>query len=439
MYDPVEAELMKDRIRQRLAKPQKSNVQQYYKKTGFWLHVAKHPMFDHLTLVVIGANSVYLGVDTDYNKPASGNLVGSPWVFQVFAHFFCAYFLIELIARCMAFKDKLNAVRDAWFVFDSLLVALMVVETWILPIVTILSGAAERTPLAQASVLRLFRLLRLSRMVRMLRSLPELMILVRGIVASLRSVLYVLGLLATGTSVFAVAFRVLSRGTEFGQEVFATVPGSIYSLFVHAAFLDELSNFCNLIRAESVACLFLALLFVAFANWTMLNMLIGVMTTVVGSVASAEREERLTQMLCEKIKGCAQSLDSNFDGRVSYSEFCRILEVPDALRSLTEVGVDPIIVLDFAEEIFFEDGQPIDLDFDKFLELVLDLRNSNVLTLKDAKTLWKNLKPRLVRERRSIQDLREAAQRDASRLDAQIGMLFEEMRHLGRRMEEPAT
>ena len=35
----------------------------------------------------------------------------------------------------MAFERKLNAAKDGWFKFDTLLVLLMILETWILPFV----------------------------------------------------------------------------------------------------------------------------------------------------------------------------------------------------------------------------------------------------------------------------------------------------------------
>ena len=41
---------------------------------------------------------------------------------------FCVYFCVELGFRFGAFKQKKNCAKDAWFVFDSVLVGLMVPE-----------------------------------------------------------------------------------------------------------------------------------------------------------------------------------------------------------------------------------------------------------------------------------------------------------------------
>ena len=54
------------------------------------------------------------------------------------------------------------------------------------------------------------RLMRLSRLVRMLRSFPELMMLINGMIAAVKSVCYVMSLLLIVTYVFAIAFTQLA-------------------------------------------------------------------------------------------------------------------------------------------------------------------------------------------------------------------------------------
>merc|ERR1719265_578007 len=94
--------------------------------------------------------------------------------FQFMEHAFCTYFTFEWVMRFLSFKVKRNGFKDGWFVFDSLLVFMMVMETWVLLVVMTASGSSGGSPLGgNTSILRLFRLLRLSRLVRMLRSLPE--------------------------------------------------------------------------------------------------------------------------------------------------------------------------------------------------------------------------------------------------------------------------
>merc|ERR1712151_366054 len=117
-----------------------------------------------------------MAIDTDWNKAPTGLVQPG---FQAMEHLFCIYFTFEWIVRFCAFKHKCDGRKDAWFVFDTILVVMMVFETWFLALVAAISGSGTELPFP-AHLLRIFRLLRLSRLMRMLRSLPELMILVKG-------------------------------------------------------------------------------------------------------------------------------------------------------------------------------------------------------------------------------------------------------------------
>merc|ERR1719163_1371889 len=100
---------------------------------------------------------------------------------------------------------------------------MMVLETWMMSMVMLASGAGGSNPAGNASILRLARLLRLSRMMRMarlLRAMPELLILIKGMIASLRSVSFVFMLLIIILYIFSIAFRQLSDGSPVGAEKF---------------------------------------------------------------------------------------------------------------------------------------------------------------------------------------------------------------------------
>eukprot|EP00928_Gymnodinium_smaydae_P079631 TRINITY_DN63509_c0_g1_i1.p1 TRINITY_DN63509_c0_g1~~TRINITY_DN63509_c0_g1_i1.p1 ORF type:complete len:510 (+),score=91.75 TRINITY_DN63509_c0_g1_i1:72-1601(+) len=394
--DPEE---IKSKVRMSLLKAEPYSVFMYYKEEGIWQQIARHPVFENMTLAVIATNAVYIAVDTDWNKSVPLTSMGtwalleSPVFFQFMEHAFCTYFVFEWIVRFMAFKKKCYGLKDAWFVFDSLLVLMMVLETWILIIVMLAMGSGGDSPLSSASFLRLLRLLRLSRLIRMLKSLPELMILIKGMVTAMKSVVYVMGLLVIVTYVFAIAFTQLAVGTPtVGADYFANVAHSMYTLWIYATLLDDLSAFTDSLLEEMWPLLVLSFIFIALAALTVMNMLIGVLCEVVSAVAEKEREEILTYTVSEKMHDILGSLDRNCNSKISYKEFSKIMEMPDALRAFEEVGVNPLGIVDFAELFFFEDGQPIELTFDKFMEMVLDLRESNTATVKDVLNLWMQIK-----------------------------------------------
>lgn len=381
------------------SKPTHKDVTEYYYTTGVFQYVARHPIFENATLAVIALNAVYIAIDTDWNKDApleaqsTRDLEDSPWYFFSMEHLFCIYFTIELIIRFGAFARKRDCLKSGWFVFDSILVVLMVFETWILLLVGSLSGTRPGSILGDTAVLRLFRLLRLSRLLRMLKSLTELRILVKGMITAMTSVFYVMCLLVSVTYIFAIAFTQLAVGTEtVGQKYFANVSLSMYSLLIHAAFMDDMAEFMNDLRFEYWPLVGLALIFVCFASLTLMNMLIGVLCEVVSAVATTERAENRSFQVQRKMETILKNLDENLDEMISYSEFSKMIAKPEALRCLQEVDVDPLSVIDFADMFFFEDGHCVELTFEEFMEVVMSLRESNQSTYKDVLKLWMQIK-----------------------------------------------
>merc|ERR1712232_1008278 len=313
------------------------------------------------------------------------------WYFHIMEQIFCVYFTGEWVIRFLAFKHKFNGLKDAWFVFDSCLVFLMVMETWVLVIVQSQTGG--KSPLGNTAMLRLLRLLRLSRLMRMLRSLlrlsrlmrmlrspPELMILIKGMMSAMRSVFY-------------VAFCQMAVNTPtIGDTYFRNVAFGMYSLFIYATFLDDLSNLMDDLRNDKWPLVFLALVFICLASMTGMNMLVGVLCEVVASVAETEKQDMQQEVACDKMFGIAKKLDTNFNNKISYQEFQKIVENKDALKALSEVGVNPLGIVEFAELFFFEDDRPVELGFDSFMEMVLDLREDNKATVKDVLDLWRRIK-----------------------------------------------
>merc|ERR1712190_170761 len=133
---------------------------------------------------------------------------------------------------------------------------MMVLETWAIPVVMLSADQTQGSGLGGASILRLFRLLRLSRMARMLRSMPELMILIKGMVAAIRSVFFVMALLIIVTYMFAIALTLLADGVDVvGEEYFPGVLKAMFCLWVHGTLLDDLAGISNDLLDHSLACL----------------------------------------------------------------------------------------------------------------------------------------------------------------------------------------
>lgn len=252
--------------------------------------------------------------------------------------------------------------------------------------------------LGNASILRIFRLLRLSRMTRMirlLRMMPELVILVKGMVAAIRSVFFTFCLLFIMLYVFGITFRQLAGGNAVLSELyFKSVPTSMYNLLIHGTFLDSLSDVVLSIGAQSRLVVFVFWVFVLLSALTVMNMLIGILCEVVSAVSATEKEAILVSFVKEKMQQLFQELDESGDGRISREEFLMILEKREACRLLQDVGVDVIGLVDqvdviFADDLCVEGEIKRELDFPELMELILSLRGSCSATVKDIIDLRK--------------------------------------------------
>jgi len=407
----VDADAMKERVRKNLTKP-KYDVKDFYKKEGMWQMIATSHMFEMVTLVVITLNAIWIAVDTDLNDAPI--LLEAAWPFQVVENMFCVYFTFEWVSRFFSFAHKRHCLKDPWFVFDSVLVGTMVLETWVMTVIILITGPNGNTGGGNASVLRVARLLRLSRMarmVRLLRAMPELMIMIKGMVAASRSVLFTLLLLILLMYVFAVAMTQLLEDTAVGEKYFGTVFKSMYSLWLHGTLLDDVSIMSDRLLKLSPIYLGIYFFYILLAALTVMNMLIGVLCEVVSATAATEKEEMLVTYVNEKLRSVVKLIDQDGSMSISKAEFKQILENAEAARCLQDVGVDVVNLVDFADAIFIDDSgeEELELSFSKFMEVVLNLRGSNHATVKDIVDLRKFIRKVVPRGVQNLTDQSPAA------------------------------
>jgi len=402
----VDAQAMKEKVRKTLAGgKQQYDVADFYFTSGWPQRIARHPFFEYTTLSVISLNALWIAIDTDHNH--SETLLDSDIGFIIVENLFCAYFFAEWLIRFLAFKRKLNGMRDAWFVFDSLLVFTMVGETWVMAFIVKFTTSGGNASMGNASILRMARLLRLSRMarmVRLLRAVPELMILVKGMFAATRSVVFTLILLLFFIYVFSIFFTQLASENQALNVYFHGVGQSMYSLAMHGVFLEDLIVLMDALKAEN-ALLFVAFfLFVMIASMTMMNMLIGVLCEVVTAVSSTEKESLEVAFVKCKLQEVLLTIFPSKAGQelsITKGEYEMILENPQAARLLQEVGVDVVGLVDLTD-LFFEGNHEDDdessdagaggkqtLSFGDLMESVLELRGTNNATVKDVMNLRK--------------------------------------------------
>lgn len=383
---------MKARLRAEMSQPI-YDVTNFYTTTGIWQAIARSHVFENMTLCVIAFNAIWIAVDVDLND-ASVLHEADP-IFIVVDNFFCIYFVIEITIRFRAFAVKRNCLRDIWFIFDTFMASLMVLETWILTFIFLIfdidiSNGGDGGA-GNASVLRVFRfarLVRLARVMHVCRALPELMVVIKGMAVATRAVSCTVALMLLIVYVFAVLFRQLTDGSALGERFFESVPIAMRFLLLHGTTPD-LAETAVAIWDEGAFYAFLFLVFILVVTITVMNMLVGVLVGVVQTVSAVEKEGAMVAFMKNNlltILNKMQEQDEDHNGLMSKDEFTVLLENKDALRALGHIGVDVIGLLDLADFIF-RDGQ--ELPYQEFMELVMQLRGSNTATVKDIVDLRK--------------------------------------------------
>lgn len=468
------ADTMKEAEREDLGE-REYNVEDFYWETGIAQAIAKNEYFGHLTLGVISFNAVWIGVDSDHNTAAT--IDQADLIFQVMEQVFCVFFSFEWGVRFMSFKRKRDGMKDGWFKFDSVLVGLMVMETWLIPV--ILGGGGGGSGMGDASMLRLLRLLRLTRMARLMRSVPELLVLLKGMVAAARSVFSTLVLLILFTYVFAIIFKQQAGEIEGLHEYFRTIPEAMWNLLLAGTLLDNITDRLNLMRETAPFMAGVFMFWVLISSFTILNMLIGVLCEVVAATAEAEKEKNIVSFVKGKLIGVLERMDEDHSGAICETEFESFVEDQEAKEPLDELGVD-IENLKALKDVIFakkevprspnpaaatlgeDDELPIDgaasyasrrsqrnsilaqpieqppdreLTFAEILEMILDLRSENPAMVKDIVDLRKHLR----NNHKEVEDMF----RDLAEEQAGVARSSEDLQDLvaniGRRQEEMIT
>lgn len=368
--------------------------------------IAEDKYFETATLLVIVVNAWWMFVDVEWNHVTlmvNGKLPLEP-VSTVVENCFCCYFSLEIFIRFFGAKTWCSCCKDLWFLFDLTLVILMVLETWVLPLVALATGGGP--DISGLSSLRLLRLLRLTRMVRFMRFFPELLTLVRGMARAMQSVAWVLLFLLIVTYIFAIVFtsqlgtpnyqrppELVDAEDPLAPELFSDMFASMMSLFTHGILGDNLHFFLITLREESVALMWLAIVFLVLCGISLLNMLIGILCQVIADSSEEEEKEREQADLDTLLRRLFEAADRDGDGRIAEEEWARVASSSRCLQLLARLQVDarkPVAErLSELQATIFRgaaaddddedtnaeaDRNKVYLDFDQFRSQVLDLR-----------------------------------------------------------------
>jgi voltage-gated sodium channel len=376
----------------------------YEPKESWFASIALNHRFGQMTLFMVIANALWIGFDADNN--AGQDVFSSELIFQIGECSFIAFFTFEIVVRVIALKNKAQFLSDFWMRFDFVLVVTMYLEAFALPQLmnTNQSFAAFESPLRSARLLRLIRLVRLTRLVR---SMPELMIIVLGMRAAVRSVISTLLLIGLNLYIFAIAFRISIGGDpdpkaqwfdgwsesleEFdarttGVYRFRSIEDSVWTLMCAGTLLDDATSVINDVKDYSFTMVCLFMVYVLITNFTLLSMLVGVLCEVVANVADQNKEEIIITFVKSTLEEVLRAIDQNNDGTISEKEFTELLAKPEVEDALSQVGVNVDNLAGLKDFFFHSDSaceEELQLSWTSFLETVLSLRSTNNATVLD--------------------------------------------------------
>eukprot|EP00439_Symbiodinium_sp_Y106_P040470 s1756_g4.t5 len=98
------------------------------------LTIVRNPWFERLTLSVIFLNAVEMAINAEFSDYTV--ITEADPIFIVAEVLFCIFFTVELVIRYATYISTCQALKDAWFSFDFMLVVLMNFETWVFPLLS---------------------------------------------------------------------------------------------------------------------------------------------------------------------------------------------------------------------------------------------------------------------------------------------------------------
>jgi len=273
-------------------------------------------------------------------------------------------------------------------VCDTVLMALMVVDIWVLTVIYelgILKGGSSSTQYFQLA--RLVRLARMARMAKVMRALPELMVLIKGMRVACRSVFFTLVLLMIIIYAFAIFFVELAKGTPLERHYFGSMPSAMGKLLVAGAMPDLFDQMDDMYAVHGVFAL-VFLIFILLSSLTVMNMLVGVLCETVSVVSAVEKEQMDAGFIHGTLTTLLRSNGVEDTSCIRKVDFVRLLDEPEAARALQGIGVDVVGLVDYTYMLF--DGAEA-ISFTEFMELLLQLRGGNRATVKDIVEMRKFL------------------------------------------------
>jgi len=374
----------------------------------------EEPTFQSFIGGVIAFNAILMGFETDLEW------CGWYWIEQVLL----VIYVFELSVRIKRFGCYFISCSNpdcVWNWLDVVIVLSSVLDSWIMPISTLLMRRAFPQHYAEEEkeaksgmglgqvmmMMRMLRLMRILRLAKLVKSVRPLYILVVSVCAAVQGVVWVLVLtLATLYAMGIFATKLIGQGLMF-QDLdnveyttrfpFRSVSNSMFTLFrlMSGSASEAESDAIDAVMEDVPPMKFAFIFFMVTSSWTLLSILTAVVSeTMISTTAVQEYELKLSNAESDRAAYTSQlrelfhDIDQSNDGYVSWEELMNYLKEGDnAFKTAKMCGVP---VRDVVQVLKTVEGSNLAISCEHFVECLADV--SNHVTEKSIMKLESRLK-----------------------------------------------
>ncbi len=231
---------------------------------GTFERIRSNKAFELFVVTVIIASALLVGVKTYELQPTSQLLLG--WLDTLIT----AIFLAEITIRFIAEPNKSQFFKKGWNIFDTLVVAISLI------------------PIDNSDLVLVARLVRVFRVLRMISIVPELRMLLGSLIKALPQLGYVVLLMFIIFYIYAAVGATLFE--SINPVLWGDISISMLTLFRVMTFEDWTDVMYETMAVYPLSWIFY-LTFIFFTAFAFLNMVIGIVVTVMN-----DEHEKMLQL-----------------------------------------------------------------------------------------------------------------------------------------------
>ncbi len=241
---------------------------EYKRIQDTFYRIRSNKVFETFVISVIIFSALVIGVKTYDIPPLLTRVV------SVLDWLITAIFLIEIIIRYLGDDDKPGFFKKGWNIFDTLIVVVSLI------------------PIDNSELAIIGRLVRIFRVLRMISIIPELRMLLNSLLKALPQLGYV------ALMMFIIFYIYAAIGSTFFAKINPTLWGdiaiSMLTLFRVMTFEDWTDVMYETLETYPLSWFFY-LTFIFFTAFAFLNMVIGIVVSVMEREHSAQTDNQIEQ------------------------------------------------------------------------------------------------------------------------------------------------